>query len=149
MNFNARPYPANIVDECLQSQDITRMDWPAYSPDLNPIKHEWDMLGRRIGERQPPPTFLPELRTALLDDWCNIPQGQIDNVILSMPMRFGESLISPVKFKTSQMSTLKTSQSSLMGCLLGNETYHLELNVEKSTGLQCEMESITTKTFQD
>ncbi|GFY31765.1 transposable element Tcb2 transposase [Trichonephila clavipes] len=39
MDDNARPYRANIVDECLQSEDITRMDWPAYSPDLNPIEH--------------------------------------------------------------------------------------------------------------
>ncbi|GFV87395.1 transposable element Tcb1 transposase [Trichonephila clavipes] len=29
-----RPHHANIVDECLQSQNITRMDWPAHSPDL-------------------------------------------------------------------------------------------------------------------
>ncbi|GFS79964.1 transposable element Tcb1 transposase [Trichonephila clavipes] len=39
MDDNARPHRANIVDECLQSEDITRMDWPAYSPDLNPIEH--------------------------------------------------------------------------------------------------------------
>ncbi|GFX67092.1 transposable element Tcb1 transposase [Trichonephila clavipes] len=39
MDDNARPRRANIVDECLQSEDITRMDWPAYSPDLNPIEH--------------------------------------------------------------------------------------------------------------
>ncbi|GBO45261.1 hypothetical protein AVEN_260783-1 [Araneus ventricosus] len=39
MDDNARPHRANIVDECLQSVDITRMDWPAYSPDLNPIEH--------------------------------------------------------------------------------------------------------------
>ncbi|GFT37140.1 uncharacterized protein TNCV_1126191 [Trichonephila clavipes] len=35
----------------------------------------------------PPPTCLPELRRALLDEWCNIPQDQIDNLILSMPRR--------------------------------------------------------------
>ncbi|GFX94806.1 cubilin [Trichonephila clavipes] len=51
MDDNARPHRANIVDECFQSEDITRMDWPAYSPDLNPIEHEWDMLGRRIAAR--------------------------------------------------------------------------------------------------
>ncbi|GFV87127.1 DDE_3 domain-containing protein [Trichonephila clavipes] len=87
MDDNARPHRANIVDECLPSEDITHMDWPAYSPDLNPIEHVWDMLGRRIAARQPPPTCLPELRRALLDKWCNIPQDQIDNLILSMPRR--------------------------------------------------------------
>ncbi|GBN88579.1 hypothetical protein AVEN_76375-1 [Araneus ventricosus] len=64
-----------------------RMDWPAYSPDLNPIEHVWDMLGRRIAARQPPSICLPELRRALLDEWCNIAQDQINNLILSMPRR--------------------------------------------------------------
>ncbi|GFV40922.1 transposable element Tc3 transposase [Trichonephila clavipes] len=85
MDDNARSYRANIVDECHQLKDITRMDWPAYLPNLNPIEHVWDMLGRRIAARQLPPTCLPLLRRPLLDEWCNIPQYQIDNVILSMP----------------------------------------------------------------
>ncbi|GFW30546.1 transposable element Tcb1 transposase [Trichonephila clavipes] len=54
MDDNARLHGANIVDECLQSENITRMDLPAYSPDLNPIEHVWDMLGRRIAARQLP-----------------------------------------------------------------------------------------------
>ncbi|GFT42536.1 transposable element Tcb1 transposase [Trichonephila clavipes] len=50
MDANARPHCANIVDECLQSKDITHMDWPAYSPDLNPI----EKIGSRIGRNQTP-----------------------------------------------------------------------------------------------
>ncbi|GFW98133.1 transposable element Tc3 transposase [Trichonephila clavipes] len=69
MDDNARPHHANIVDD---------------SPDLNPIEHAWDMLGRRIAAHHPP-TCLPELQRALLEEWCNIPQDQIDNLILSMP----------------------------------------------------------------
>ncbi|GFS68499.1 transposable element Tcb1 transposase [Trichonephila clavipes] len=58
MDDNVRPHRANIVDECLQSEDITRMDWPAYSPELNPIENVWDMLGRRIAARHPlPPVY--------------------------------------------------------------------------------------------
>ncbi|GFX80778.1 transposable element Tcb1 transposase [Trichonephila clavipes] len=36
MDNNAHPHRANIADECLQSKDITRMDWPAYLLGLNP-----------------------------------------------------------------------------------------------------------------
>ncbi|GFX54896.1 transposable element Tcb1 transposase [Trichonephila clavipes] len=58
---NARPHRANIIDECLQSEDITRMEWPAYSLNLIPLEHVWDMLGQRIAARQTPPICLPEL----------------------------------------------------------------------------------------
>ncbi|GFX13019.1 DDE_3 domain-containing protein [Trichonephila clavipes] len=52
------PQSANIVDECLQSEGITRMDWPEFSTNLNPIEHVWDMLGRRIAACQPlPPVY--------------------------------------------------------------------------------------------
>ncbi|GFV17462.1 transposable element Tcb1 transposase [Trichonephila clavipes] len=73
MDDNARSPRANIVDECLQSEDITRRDWPAYSPDLNPIEHA-GYAYRRIAARRPLPTGLLELRRALLDEWCNIPK---------------------------------------------------------------------------
>ncbi|KFM74705.1 Transposable element Tcb1 transposase, partial [Stegodyphus mimosarum] len=94
MDDNARPHHANILSECLQSEDITRMDWPAFSPDLNPVGHVWDMLGRRVAARQPPPTCLPEVRSTLLFEWCNIPQDQIDNLILSMPKRCTDCIAS-------------------------------------------------------
>ncbi|KFM62800.1 Transposable element Tcb1 transposase, partial [Stegodyphus mimosarum] len=98
MDDNDRPHRANIVRECLQSEDITRMDWPAFSPDLNPVEHEWDMLGRRVAARQPPPTCLPELRRVLLFEWCNMPQDQIDNLILSMPRRCTDCVASSGRY---------------------------------------------------
>ncbi|GFW39521.1 transposable element Tcb1 transposase [Trichonephila clavipes] len=50
------------------------------------------MLGRRIAAHQPPPTCLPELRRALLDEWFNILQDHVDNLILSMPRRYNFKL---------------------------------------------------------
>ncbi|GFV36283.1 uncharacterized protein TNCV_2233301 [Trichonephila clavipes] len=71
----------------LSHQLSSASDWPAYLHDLNAIKHVWDMLGRRIAARQPPPTCLTELRRAFLDEWCKIPEDQIDNLILNIPRR--------------------------------------------------------------
>ncbi|GFV38171.1 transposable element Tcb2 transposase [Trichonephila clavipes] len=48
---NARPHRARLVENMLEAETIQRMEWPACSPDLNPIHHVWDMLGRRIAAR--------------------------------------------------------------------------------------------------
>ena len=39
------------------------------SPDLNPIEHIWDMLGRRIHAREPPVQNICQLEAALHREW--------------------------------------------------------------------------------
>ncbi|GFY24844.1 transposable element Tcb2 transposase [Trichonephila clavipes] len=43
---NCRPHRANLVEDFLFEEGIVRMEWPASSPDMNPIEHIWDALGR-------------------------------------------------------------------------------------------------------
>ncbi|GFU04306.1 hypothetical protein TNCV_864071 [Trichonephila clavipes] len=62
------------------------MDWPARSPDLNPIKHVL-FLGRRLAARTLPPVTIRELRLALQDEWAAMPQQLIGTLILSMGRR--------------------------------------------------------------
>ena len=45
---NARPHRARVAIHFLQQQRVIWMDWPAYSPDLVPIEHACDKLGRRL-----------------------------------------------------------------------------------------------------
>ncbi|GFT27749.1 transposable element Tc3 transposase [Trichonephila clavipes] len=78
MDDNAPCHRTVAAEQLLESEDIERMDWPARSPDLNPIEHVWDFLGRRLAARTLPPVTIRELRLALQDDWAAMPQQLID-----------------------------------------------------------------------
>ncbi|GFX14233.1 transposable element Tcb2 transposase [Trichonephila clavipes] len=87
MDDNAPCHRTVAAEQLLESEDIERMDWPARSPDLNPIEHVWDFLGRRLAARTLPPVTSRELRLALQDEWAAMPQQLIDTLILSMGRR--------------------------------------------------------------
>ncbi|GFX75158.1 transposable element Tc1 transposase [Trichonephila clavipes] len=84
---NARPHRARLVENMLEAETIQRMEWPACSPDLNPIEPVRDMLRRRIAARPRPPATVRDLEIALLEEWNSIPQSLIDNLIASMANR--------------------------------------------------------------
>ena len=87
MHDNARPHSAQCVEQYLDDVGIRRLQWPARSPDMNPIEHVWDMLKRRVKTSPNPPQNLRELKSALMAAWDEIPQMDIKNIIQSMPER--------------------------------------------------------------
>ncbi|GFX20982.1 transposable element Tc3 transposase [Trichonephila clavipes] len=87
MDDNARPHRARIVEEYLDDHGLERMEWPARSPDLNPIEHLWDYLGREVAALNPPPRSLHELKQGLLCVWSSLPIPVSDNLINSMGNR--------------------------------------------------------------
>ncbi len=84
---NARPHVARICTQFLVAENIQIIAWPAYSPDMSPIEHDWDALDRRIRQRVPVPTNIQHLCTAIEEEWTNIPQATINNLITSMRRR--------------------------------------------------------------
>ena len=58
------------------------------SPDLNPTEHVWDSLDRRLRRRLNPPANVNELCQALIQEWNNIPQAEINTLVNSMRRRY-------------------------------------------------------------
>ncbi|GFT19322.1 transposable element Tcb1 transposase [Trichonephila clavipes] len=76
-----------LPHDCLHSEGIQRLVWPARSPDLNPIENVWDALGRQVAGRNYPPTNKNTLIRALTEEWDKLPQQLLDNVVQSMVRR--------------------------------------------------------------
>ncbi|GFT48167.1 transposable element Tc3 transposase [Trichonephila clavipes] len=87
MDDNATCHRTLAVQDCLDSEGIQRLVWPARSPDLNPIENVWDALGRQVDGRNYPPTNKNTLIRALTEEWDKLPQQLLDNVVQSMVRR--------------------------------------------------------------
>ncbi|UYV63197.1 hypothetical protein LAZ67_2003405 [Cordylochernes scorpioides] len=81
---NARPHTARISQQDLQ--DVQMLPWPPYSPDLSPIEHVWDIIGRRL-HALPQPRSEDELWQMVEREWRAIPQDAIRTLIDSLPRR--------------------------------------------------------------
>jgi hypothetical protein len=77
----------NIV---LQQEAIQTIPWPAISPDMNPIEHVWDFIGRKINQCNPKCQNIDELRTAILQEWQQFPQERLRRLVQSMTRRVTE-----------------------------------------------------------
>nr|CAH7726032.1 unnamed protein product [Callosobruchus chinensis] len=87
MDDNARPHRTRAVQQALENGNIARLEWPAMSPDMNPIEHVWDYVSRAIFIRNNLPRSTKELIVAATEEWVNIPQKVINNLIIGIHRR--------------------------------------------------------------
>ena len=57
------------------------------SPDLNPIVHIWDMLGRHMHTRESPVQAIRQLEAALHREWQQLSQQDIRRLTRGMRRR--------------------------------------------------------------
>lgn len=90
---NARPHRASVVSNRIASSGIPTLEWPSRSPDLSPIEHCWDELGRRVRERyNHPPVSLKMLADRLIEQWNLLDLAFIQRLCSSMPSRIDACL---------------------------------------------------------
>ena len=68
MDDNALPHTAHAIQEYLEREGIEHLDWPARSPDLNPIEHIWNSLQTAVSARQVQPRSIQELGAMLVQE---------------------------------------------------------------------------------
>ena len=76
---NASPHTARVSRECLRH--VATLPWPSRSPDLSPIEHLWDHMGRQIR----PSTRVRDLEQQLQHLWTNLSQDSIQHLYDSLP----------------------------------------------------------------
>ena len=94
MQDNARIHTSSDVKTWLETHGVAVLEWPPYSPDLNPIEHVWAIMKRWINEHYPDLCIMgkteaayQELRRVIKEAWWAIPQEDIDNLVKSMDDR--------------------------------------------------------------
>ena len=83
MHDNARRHSDAITRQFLAINNVNVLDWPANSPDLNPIEHIWDELGRHVRRNHAIHT-VNDLAAALQAEWANLPAPFIQRYVNSV-----------------------------------------------------------------
>ena len=82
---------SKIVNNWKSSNNISRMDWPGNSPDLNPIENLWSILKRKL--RKKPNPNERKLCENLIRIWNNdIDKSILQKLADSMQNRIREVL---------------------------------------------------------
>ena len=69
---------------------VKLMDWPAQSPNLNPIENLWQLLDSKVRKRSVKLCNNHELYPALKEEWQNLNPDYLKKIVHSMPNRCSE-----------------------------------------------------------
>jgi transposase len=86
MEDKAPVHTARASGNFLKSNNVNKINWPAQSPDLNPIKNVWLVLKRNIQDLYQPKS-VPEMQQAIQQAWEDFPTLILDHLVDSMPNR--------------------------------------------------------------
>ena len=69
----------------MKNKKVYFIDWPPYSPDLNPIENVWSIIAQELNEKniQTQAGLFEEIEKA----WERLDQNKIGNYIDSIPSR--------------------------------------------------------------
>ena len=85
MQDNASIHKAHATIDLLKKMDLIILNWPANSPDLNPIENIWSLLKNRIGKHFP--KTREEVKAAVEKEWNLLKDTEMFDFVKSMKER--------------------------------------------------------------
>ena len=90
MDDNAPVHRARVVREYMETNNINHTEWPAQSPDLNPIENIWLKLKRDIEPQAVNINSKNDLLNAVRRSWETIEPAYIQGLYNTIPARLKE-----------------------------------------------------------
>jgi hypothetical protein len=84
---NASTHKAKVCLDCLDDHGIEVMEWPPYSPDLNPIENLWAELKRCLGTQENAPVGIHEPWDRVQAESNGLEEEYCQKLVKSMPNR--------------------------------------------------------------
>lgn len=87
---NAAIHCSKYTKGFFTARDIQVLEWPACSPDLNPIENLWGLMARRVYQNGRQFNNVLELKTVIKEVWAEISLETLRTLTNSMPNRLFE-----------------------------------------------------------
>jgi len=82
---NDPKHTSKLAMDWFTEKRVRLMEWPSYSPDLNPLENVWGYLKKEIAKKRP--RTLVELEEALQELWNTLSNEYLRALISSVPKR--------------------------------------------------------------
>ncbi|GBN23970.1 Transposable element Tc3 transposase [Araneus ventricosus] len=84
---NAPIHTSNATKNYLNSKNVTVLEWPPMSPELNPIENVWCIMSRNVYENGGQFYAVNALKTAIESAWYNLEPEILKTLNMSLEKR--------------------------------------------------------------